>query len=326
MRTIAFKKMLSLISDLNTCQFRLLRDQINSVVLSKHVSVELETPISRVVCPHCRSKIFFRWGKRNDLQRYKCKSCKKTFNSLTSTPLARLRRKGHWLDYSECLKEGLTIRQAATKCQIHKSTSFRWRHRFIENIVSIKADCLDGIIEADETYFLRSNKGCKSMNREPRKRGGKAKKRGLSKEQVCVFISRDRNKNTFDTIFESFNSANLEAKFLKVIAKDALFCTDGKSVYKKFTKDNNIRHGFINLSKGEHVKKGVVHIQNVNAYHSRLKEWINIHFKGVATKYLNNYISWLREIDEFKDSLNPKTVLLRAKSGGKYKVQPLTMT
>jgi transposase-like protein len=54
----------------------------------------------------------------------------KTFNSLKKTPLAGLRRKGHWLNYSECLKEGLTIREAAKRCGIHRNTSFRWRHRF----------------------------------------------------------------------------------------------------------------------------------------------------------------------------------------------------
>lgn len=108
------------------------------------------------------------------------------------------------------------------------------------------------------------------MTKESLKRGGKAKQRGLSKEQVCVFVSRDRNKNTFDTIFESFNSKNLKEVLLNVIAKDALFCSDDKSVYKKFTKDNNIRHGFINISKGEHVNKSIIHIQNVNTYNSRL--------------------------------------------------------
>jgi hypothetical protein len=34
---------------------------------------------------------------------------------------------------------------------------------------------------------------------------------------------------------------------------------------------------------------GAFHIQNVNAYDSRLKEWIR-RFHGVATKYLENYV------------------------------------
>ena len=55
------------------------------------------------------------------MQRYKCRECKKTFNSLTGTPLANLQKKGHWLDYSYCLTQGYTIRKAAKICSnIHR--------------------------------------------------------------------------------------------------------------------------------------------------------------------------------------------------------------
>jgi hypothetical protein len=42
--------------------------------------------------------------------------------------------------------------------------------------------------------------------------------------------------------------------------------------------------------------RGAVHIQNVNAYHSRFKNWLH-HFNGVATKYLENYLGWRWAID-----------------------------
>ena len=43
---------------------------------------------------------------------------------------------------------------------------------------------LKGIVEADETYVLESRKGARGLGRKARRRGGKAKKRGLSREQV----------------------------------------------------------------------------------------------------------------------------------------------
>jgi hypothetical protein len=62
---------------------------------------------------------------------------------------------------------------------------------------------LVGIAEADETFFLKSLKGKKQgMTRAPRKRGGKASKRGLSDEQVPVLICRDRNGSTADFILK----------------------------------------------------------------------------------------------------------------------------
>jgi len=37
-------------------------------------------------------------------------------------------------------------------------------------------------------------------------------------------------------------------------------------------------------------------IENVNAYHSRLKQWMN-RFHGVATKYPDHYLGWFRLMD-----------------------------
>ena len=36
---------------------------------------------------------------------------------------------------------------------------------------------------------------------------------------------------------------------------------------------------------------GAAHVQNVNAYHSRLRAWLRP-FHGVATRYLPNYLAW----------------------------------
>jgi hypothetical protein len=56
-----------------------------------------------------------------------------------------------------------------------------------------------------------------------------------------------------------------------------------------------IEYHAVNLSAGIRVD-GAWHIQNVNAYHSRLKAWV-YQFRGVATCYLANYLSWFRAID-----------------------------
>ena len=50
---------------------------------------------------------------------------------------------------------------------------------------------------------------------------------------------------------------------------------------------------------------------NVNAYDGRLKEWMR-RFHGVATRYLANYLGWRRIIDQARDSLFPRAVVLAA--------------
>jgi transposase-like protein len=40
-----------------------------------------------------------RHGHAHGLQRYRCRTCARTFNAFSGTPLARLRHKSRWLDY-----------------------------------------------------------------------------------------------------------------------------------------------------------------------------------------------------------------------------------
>ncbi len=318
MKTSHYKNIVHDLNYLNTWQFRHIKQCIKGIDDKQKVANSIETPYNEMKCPHCSETKVQRWGKCSGLQRYRCKNCRRTFNSLTGTPLARLRKKEIWIDFAKCINEGLSVRKSASICKVNKNTTFKWRHRFLQNAKEIKTDSLQGIVEADETYFLRSEKGNRNLKREPRKRGGNAKNSGISKERVCLFVSRDRNKNTFDKLFDKFNSGELEKVFNNVLSKDSLFCSDSKSVYVSYTRKNNIRHGRLNISGGEHVKKDIVHVQNVNSYHSRLKEWIR-RFHGVATKYLENYVSWFRELDEFNMDIRPEIIINRAKNGGMYK-------
>src|SRR3954453_5830981 len=82
-------------------------------------------------CPHCGAERLQRWGSASGLRRYRCKACRKTFNALTGTSLARLRKKACWLRYGEALAAGMSLTKAAAHCGVHLTTSFRWRHRFL---------------------------------------------------------------------------------------------------------------------------------------------------------------------------------------------------
>ena len=44
-------------------------------------------------CPHCEGRYIHRHGTARGLRRYKCLGCARTFNALTGTPLARLRKR-----------------------------------------------------------------------------------------------------------------------------------------------------------------------------------------------------------------------------------------
>lgn len=110
------------------------------------------------VCPHCGNDQIIHWGKSHGLSRYRCAECRRTFNLLTGTPLARLRHKDRWLEFAKSLEEGESVCKAAQRCGVHRNTAFRWRHRFLNLPASLQAEALKGIAEADETFFLRSQR------------------------------------------------------------------------------------------------------------------------------------------------------------------------
>ena len=268
----------------------------------------IETVLDSVEgCHHCGSTDLYRWGINAGLQRYKCKSCNKTFNALTNTALARLRHKEQWNKFAQDLIDGISVHNAANHCGVADSTSFRWRHRFLKMPSLLKAKHLEGIVEADETFFLESHKGERDLERKPRKRGGKASQRGLSKEQIPVLIVRDRDGHTTDEVLDSANAKEIAKVISPLIDDDILFCTDGNRIYQAFSKTLKLTHKIINASAGEHVKEGAYHIQNVNAYDSRLKNWMR-HFNGISTKYLKSYLGWMRMLDRESD-LTPQKVL-----------------
>ena len=268
-------------------------------------------------CPHCQTAGARPYGSASGLQRYRCVSCKRTFNALTGTPLARLRHKGKWLEYSQDLKDGLSVRKSADRIGVHFNTTFRWRHRFLALPKAVKARKLEGIAEADETYFLESLKGCRRMPRKGRKRGGRAKKRGLSDEQVCVLVARDRMDRTTDHILPQFNQAALQEVLGPVLAEDTVLVSDGSPVYRAFTAQAGIEHQALNLAAGVRVIGKAFHVQNVNAYHSRLKGWM-APFNGVSTRHLDSYLGWKRLLERHGNAPEPAIFLSAALAQPKF--------
>ncbi|MFE1570952.1 IS1595 family transposase [Comamonas odontotermitis] len=262
-------------------------------------------------CPHCAGTELYRHGQAHGLPRYRCVACGKTFNALTGTPLARLRLKSKWLDYLQCMLQSQTIRQAARTTGVHRNTSFRWRHRFLQWLKDDRPAHLSGITEVDETYLLESHKGERSLRRAARRRGGSASKRGLSKEHVCVLIARDRMGQTLDFVTGngSVSKAQLREHLQPVLYEDALLVSDSNAAYRYFAADASITHEAVNLSAGVRTR-GAFHVQNVNAYHSRLRQWL-YRFHSVATRYLPNYLGWRRALDAHRLS-TPQAMLLAA--------------
>lgn len=298
MRDRDMKRLMSLVGQLTFAQRAKVRDELFRQSAQTEVVQSIERRIAdQPLCPHCQGERVVRNGQADGLQRYKCRSCAKTFNALTGTAMAQLRHKGKWLAQAQVLDEGLSVHAAAKKLQVAPSTAFRWRHRFLAHAQTVKAKVLIGIAEADETFILRSNKGQRAIQRKARRRGGKSSTRGTSDDHVPVLVAKDRSGACTDFMLGRSSKAELTAALGPLLAPDVVLCTDGSSAMAAAARQIGVEHHALNMSSGTRTQ-GPWHIQTVNAYHGRLKAWLH-RFHGVATKYLASYLGWFRATDRF---------------------------
>jgi len=315
-----FRLLLKGIAQLTAAQREKLHQALSAPAQTSSVTSVIDgQPVEQVICPHCACEKVKLWGSANGLRRFRCTNCRRTFNSLTGTALARLRYKERWLDHTDALADTKTIRKTAEVLDVAVSTAFRWRHRFLAARRANKPGSMTGIVETDETYFRRSYKGSRQWSnpqegepeppRKRRKRGKPTGHRGTPlAEQVPVLIIRDRQQTTGDAILPDTGAKTIAQHLIPLLGKDVVLCTDASKAYGVVAREAGIHHEPVNVANGERVRADVFHIQNVNAYDSRLKRWMT-GFQGVATKYLASYLAWRRTLEAFGDAIQPAALL-----------------
>lgn len=265
----------------------------------------------RPACPRCGSSKVHRWGKVEGVQRLRCCACRRTFNPLSCTPLARLRRRDLWLDYAGALEEGLGIRAAGERLGVHYNTTFRWRHRWLEYLRDRKPTTLSGTVEADHTVFRE----CR------RERGGwirvaigddlSSSARNTVEEErprrsllrVPVLIVRDHNGATTDAVLPAFEEAAVGKVLGPLLdSRTVVLCTDRSAVYRAACRKSNIRHH--RCTPGQQPGGENFHTTNVVGYRRGLAVWMR-RFNGVSSHYLANYLGWRRLLDQSPESRTP---------------------
>lgn len=265
---------------------------------------ELKARIDQVKkkqCPHCESQSIVANGKNKGVQRFRCKDCSKNFSDNTGTSVANL-KKGHlWTTYIGHMFEGHSIAKCAKLTGISIQTSFDWRHKVLSSLQSLSPERFEGISESDDIFFNYSEKGSKSLERKPRKRGNHGIKQGISDDKVAVILTCDRkNHKDFKVAKRGrIRKVDIESVLSGKLDKEAVLCTDSHRSYTAFAKAEGIEHQKIHARKKQYVKDKIYHVQNANQTARALKDWM-VGFNGVATKYLQNYLSWFMVLEQVK--------------------------
>ena len=144
------------------------------------------------------------------------------------------------------------------------------------------------------------------MVRPPRRRGGKANTRGLSKDLAPILFAADRSGATLGAALDSTRAAEIADALRPAVAKDAVLVSDAARCYSPCARSLGLSHIALNQSAGPRIR-GPYHIQTVGNRQSRFKGFL-FHFRGVATKYLGNYLQWY-QLACLDENASPSTCL-----------------
>jgi len=247
--------------------------------------------IAHCGCPHCGSHSLVRWGRANGSPRWRCSECKRTFNGLTNTPIARLRKKERWFDQARAMIDGMSLENAAALCGVHATTAFRWRHRFLRAPAADKPQAFSGSIEATVLFLRESYKG--SPDEIPKR------------DWIPILFARDMTGATTDAVLTKISFSQIRDALQAAMTGDnCLILCDDLLAYQSTPTDLGA------LPPG-------VRANNALGYRGRFQKWMR-RFHGVATKNLPQYLGWRRALEGWGETLDEANWLLSALDCGTY--------
>lgn len=233
------------------------------------------------VCPYCQSKNQSPLPKE---QRYHCNNCNTTFSVTVQTIFHKTKvdLQKWFLAISLVLnaKKGLSARQLGRDIEVTKDTAWYMLMR-IRKTFKDDAGLLEGIIEADESYFGGKNK---NRHKDKKTEGGQGRG-GDDKTPVIGVLQRDgkvkaqKSKDVSSKSLHSFIKANVKEG--STLMTDEWRSYNGLSLL--------YGHYIVSHAMGEYVN-GACHTNTLEGFWSLLKRGVIGQFHYVTPKYLNNYI------------------------------------
>ena len=153
----------------------LIKNYKNPDYLSSHLKSILDKYINSEIdiksCPHCNSSKIIKHGKSSTGQRYLCKCCSHTFSPRTNRTMFRSRISAKkWEEYLKLMLTGATLKVCAYKVGINIKTAFYWRHKILDAIALTHGNTkLQDTVSMVNLSTLESYKGEKNhIFTEPR--------------------------------------------------------------------------------------------------------------------------------------------------------------
>lgn len=238
-------------------------------------------------CPYCKGKKIIKFGFYKGIQRYKCKNenCCKTFINDINNPFRYSKKfKEQWRECFECFTQGLTIRECSSKMGIAIVTAFFWRHRFLHDLnKKNNVETIGSYVELTKLVTIENFKGDRNYHGEERDKIIVINAVNDFIEVASIIAARNflGVYSIRDNIIPRLDRRAYVVGFL-----------DGriKNFAKAFNEINKVKITAINTDISEIDK----------TYSNKVRMWLS-KFNGVATKYLEHYLSW--RAFEYKNSV-----------------------
>lgn len=253
---------------------------------------------SGYACVHCHGQNVIRWGGFAGRQRYRCRSCQRTFSDLTHTAFAYSKKVATWAAYLDHVRRGMTLRYAAAALDVHVGTTFRWRHALLTALRVADSSTLSGTIELKEIAFAHSLKGSRNV-REPRQRGARQRWEWFDVARDRVLIGRARSGSLHaetvggDVVSQDSVRRVLLPRLDGRCAFIGRMPRAGPCVAPLRAAGHDFSTASITIVERSYER---CHVRNVEAYARRLLVWLE-RFRGVASRYRDNYLLWHRIVD-----------------------------
>jgi transposase-like protein len=253
-------------------------------------AVRLEETGNR--CPRCGHEHTVAHGSFSGRQRRLCYGCRRTFSDFTGTPMAYCKRTDCWLLYAACMVASKTVRASAAIAGVSPRTSFRWRHRVLTPVNRLDLQPLSGRVGVAELVVRYSEKGARAIGRQPRRRGG-----GVAslRDGVIVLFARAPGGPLRPVLAgaRQVNAEMLRRALRPHLANDATVVANAGrySAFAAFCRSVGLR--FRQAGRTAVVRLGAKAFMAAIAGRAAFCVWVE-RFRGVATRYLANYLQWLR--------------------------------
>lgn len=227
------------------------------------------------ICPICNCEEIIKYGLYNEIQRYKCKNCGKTFSNTTKSLFSYSKKNVElWMEFLELMVERKSLRFCAEKLKISLVTAFYWRHKILYAMtINSTPNSLKGTIHMAKTIMPESFKGSRSIKTDNPK---------VMRRRIWIIGAK----------------GDEDSMFVKPVFKDVwdlqLF---NEKVYSKIEKKSYIvPYGdrYLSLVAKKHNKKRVLEVEDddrLKFFILNLKNWIDF-YHGIATKYMQRYLGF----------------------------------